>query len=164
MKKKFNCLVQYLRNNYFSYWAVLALDTFIALCSTLAAYTGIHYITETFFKFPCFSGYPLVSLRHPCWVHTCSTPIATPSVSRSCANSEARLAARLSKPPSWPSPCDLFPASRLATQPESILPAVRLHAHLHRHGRCPQPHPRLRVHVEPHHQRNMRILNLRHRR
>lgn len=62
MKKKFNCLVQYLRNNYFSYWAVLALDTFIALCSTLVAYTGIHYITETFFQVPMLFRVSLVSI------------------------------------------------------------------------------------------------------
>src|SRR3712207_3403135 len=62
MKKKFNCLVQYLRNNYFSYWAVLALDTFIALCSTIVAYTGIHYITETFFQVPMLFRVFLVSI------------------------------------------------------------------------------------------------------
>ncbi|ERI89303.1 putative epimerase/dehydratase WbiI [Bacteroides pyogenes F0041] len=50
MKKRFDNLVLYLRNNYFSYWVVLALDTFIALCCTLIAYTGIHYITATSFQ------------------------------------------------------------------------------------------------------------------
>ena len=47
MKHAFDRLVQYLQKNYFSYWIVLGIDTFIALVCTWVSFIGIHYITET---------------------------------------------------------------------------------------------------------------------
>ena len=47
MKHAFDRFVQYLQKNYFSYWIVLGIDTFIALICTWVSFIGIHYITET---------------------------------------------------------------------------------------------------------------------
>ena len=47
MKHAFDRFVQYLQKNYFSYWIVLGIDTFIALVCTWVSFIGIHYITET---------------------------------------------------------------------------------------------------------------------
>lgn len=47
MNRKFNRFVEYLHKNYFNYWIVLGIDTFIALICTWMSYIGIHYITET---------------------------------------------------------------------------------------------------------------------
>ena len=47
MKHAFDRLVQYLQKNYFSYWIVLGIDTFIALVCTWVSFIGIHYLTET---------------------------------------------------------------------------------------------------------------------
>jgi len=45
MKHAFDRLVQYLQKNYFSYWIVLGIDTFIALVCTWVSFIGIHYIS-----------------------------------------------------------------------------------------------------------------------
>ena len=47
MKQTFDRFIQYLQKNYFSYWIVLGIDTFIALICTWVSFIGIHYITET---------------------------------------------------------------------------------------------------------------------
>ena len=47
MKHAFDRFVQYLQKNYFSYWIVLGIDTFIALVCTWVSFIGIHYLTET---------------------------------------------------------------------------------------------------------------------
>lgn len=46
MKHAFIRLVQYLQKNYFSYWIVLGIDTFIALVCTWVSFIGIYYISE----------------------------------------------------------------------------------------------------------------------
>ncbi len=61
MKHAFDRFVQYLQKNYFSYWIVLGIDTFIALICTWVSFIGIHYITETSKEitslFPYFSDF-----------------------------------------------------------------------------------------------------------
>ena len=47
MKHAFDRFIHYLQKNYFSYWVVLGIDTFIALLCTWVSFIGIHYITET---------------------------------------------------------------------------------------------------------------------
>ena len=47
MKHAFDRFIHYLQKNYFSYWIVLGIDTFIALLCTWVSFIGIHYITET---------------------------------------------------------------------------------------------------------------------
>ena len=47
MKHAFDRFIHYLQKNYFSYWIVLGIDTFIALVCTWVSFIGIHYITET---------------------------------------------------------------------------------------------------------------------
>ena len=72
MKHAFDRFIHYLQKNYFSYWVVLGIDTFIALLCTWVSFIGIHYITETskeiVFAFPylggfsyieCFGGYSI---------------------------------------------------------------------------------------------------------
>ena len=48
MKHAFDRFVQYLQKNYFSYWIVLGIDTFIALICTWVSFIGIHYINGDF--------------------------------------------------------------------------------------------------------------------
>ena len=48
MKHAFDRFIHYLQKNYFSYWVVLGIDTFIALLCTWVSFIGIHYITETY--------------------------------------------------------------------------------------------------------------------
>ncbi len=47
MKHAFDRFIHYLQKNYFSYWVILGIDTFIALICTWVSFIGIHYITET---------------------------------------------------------------------------------------------------------------------
>ena len=47
MKHAFDRFVQYLQKNYFSYWIVLGIDTFIALICTWVSFIAVEGIMET---------------------------------------------------------------------------------------------------------------------
>ena len=44
MEKTLKGIVQYARKNYFSYWAILGIDTALSVLCSLLAYAVIHYI------------------------------------------------------------------------------------------------------------------------
>ena len=44
MEKTLKGIVQYARKNYFSYWAILGIDTALSVLCSLLAYAVIHYM------------------------------------------------------------------------------------------------------------------------
>ena len=46
MKHAFDRFIHYLQKNYFSYWVVLGIDTFIALLCTWVPFMGIHKLRK----------------------------------------------------------------------------------------------------------------------
>ena len=61
MEKTLKGIVQYARKNYFSYWAILGIDTAISVLCSLVAYAVIHYMAHVpmtdwmLCKFACVS-------------------------------------------------------------------------------------------------------------
>lgn len=46
MEKTLKDIVQYIRKNYFSYWAILGIDTALSVLCSLIAYTVVHYMAR----------------------------------------------------------------------------------------------------------------------
>ena len=114
MKHAFDRFVQYLQKNYFSYWIVLGIDTFIALVCTWVSFIGIHYITET-----------------PKEITALFFPVEGIVATGGECTDKGRLLSN----------CHLVPSvsNGLAQQSENSLCTVRWHAYFYCHGRVPYP-------------------------
>ena len=129
MKHAFDRLVQYLQKNYFSYWIVLGIDTFIALVCTWVSFIGIHYITETPKEITALFYILAISV-----VSSILGSVLFHTYRNTIRFSQLKELWRLSN-------CHLVPSvsNGLAQQSENSLCTVRWHAYFYCHGRVPYP-------------------------
>ena len=140
MKHAFDRFVQYLQKNYFSYWIVLGIDTFIALVCTWVSFIGIHYITETpkgNYRVILYSGnFSCIQYFRFRFISYLSQydpffPVEGIVATGGECTDKGRLLSN----------CHLVPSvsNGLAQQSENSLCTVRWHAYFYCYGRVPYP-------------------------